>query len=136
MKVNYEARGYDVLENGPIYYSQDVDKTIEWFENVLGWYGTVDARKEDGTVNFAGIAPIPNEITEKKNLTYIGFNVFTGEPSKRVVGYFVVNDAQKVHEYVSRSGWKEYTDVVYQPWGSQEFTVTTIDGSILRIASY
>lgn len=136
MKVDYEARGYQVLENGPIYYSLDVDKTIEWFENTLGWYGTVDARDENGTPIFAGIAPTPNQITEAKGLTYIGYNVFTGDPSKRVVGYFTVDDAQRAFEFVVKSGWSEYTDIVEQPWGGKEFTVTTIDGSILRIASY
>lgn len=136
MKAGYEAKGYVVLENGPIYYSQDIDATIEWFENVLGWYGTVDARNEDGKATFAGIAPIPNAITEKEKLTYIGFNLFVGEPSKRVVGYFTVDNARSVHEYVSQSGWNEYSDIVEQPWGGIEFTVTTIDGSIIRISSY
>ena len=29
MRVEYEARGYVVLENGPVYYARDIDKTIE-----------------------------------------------------------------------------------------------------------
>lgn len=136
MKADYEARGYVVLENGPVYYTQDMDRTIEWFENVLGWYGTVDARDADGKAIFAGIAPIPNEITEEKNLTYIGFSLLLGDPSKRVNAYFVVDQARQAYEYVKRSGWKEFSDLVEQPWGGLEFTVKTIDGSILRIASY
>ena len=128
MKVDYESRGYAVLENGPIYYSQNIDKTIEWFENVLGWYGTVDARDEEGTPLFAGIAPIPNRITEEKKLTYIGYNVLVGEPSKQLVGYFVVDNVQNTYNYVVKSKWEDYTEVVEQPWGGKEFTVTTIDG--------
>lgn len=136
MKVDYGTRGYEVLENSPIYYSKDVDRTIEWFENVLGWYGTVDARDDDGKVIFAGIAPIPNEITEEKNLTYIGFSVLTGEPCQGVTAYFVVDQAQKVYDYVVQSGWRKFTKIVEQPWGGLEFTVETVDGSIIRIASY
>lgn len=136
MKANYESRGYTVLENGPIYYTKNMDQTIEWFEKVLGWYGTVDARDEEGTPLFGGIAPIPNQITEEQKLTYIGYSLLDGEPSKRVVGYIVVDDAQKVYDYIVKSGWKEYTEIVTQPWGGIEFTVKTIDESILRIASY
>lgn len=136
MKVDYESRGYVVLENGPVYYTKDMDRTIEWFENVLGWYGTVDARAEDGTAIFAGIAPISNEITEEKNLTYLGFSLLGGEPTERVAAFFVVDQAKVVYDYVIKSGWKDYTELVEQPWGGTEFTVKTIDGSILRIASY
>lgn len=136
MKADYESREYVVLENGPIYYTKDMDRTIEWFENVLGWYGTVDARDENGKALFGGIVPIPNQITEEQKLTYIGYSLFDGEPSKRVVGYIVVDDARKVYDYVVKSGWEEYTEVVTQHWGGMEFTVTTIDGGILRIASY
>lgn len=136
MKVDYGSRGYEVLENGPVYFTKDMDRTIEWFENVLGWYGEVDARDEDGTGIFAGIAPIPNEITEAKNLTYLGFNVLGGEPIQGIVAYFVVDQAKAVYDFVVKSGWKDYTELIEQPWGGTEFTVKTIDGSILRIASY
>ena len=28
-------RGYVVRETGPVYYTQDMDKTVEWFEGTL-----------------------------------------------------------------------------------------------------
>ena len=136
MRVEYEARGYVVLENGPVYYARDIDKTIEWFENTLGWYGTIDARDEKGDAIFAGIVPIPNEVTEAEHLTYIGFSLFRGEPSDRVVGFITVDDAKKAYDYVVASGWEKHSEIVEQPWGGKEFEVTTIDGSKLRIASY
>ncbi|WP_167957026.1 VOC family protein [Anaerosporobacter faecicola] len=136
MRTEYEKRGYKVLENGPVYYTKDMDRTIEWFETVLGWYGTVDARDENGNAIFGGIAPIPNEITETTNLTYLGFSLLEGEPTNRVVAYFVVDDARAAYEFMLKSGWKEYTEIMEQPWGGMEFRVRTIDGSLIRIASY
>ena len=112
------------------------DGIIEWFENTLGWYGTVDAREENGDAIFAGIVPIPNEVTEAEHLTYIGFSLFRGEPSDRVVGFITVDDAKKAYDYVVASGWEKHSEIVEQPWGGKEFEVTTIDGSKLRIASY
>lgn len=32
-------RGYLVKENGTVYYEKNMDKTIKWFEYVLGWCG-------------------------------------------------------------------------------------------------
>jgi len=37
----FSERGYVVRENGPIYFTKDMDKTVKWFEGVLGWYGVV-----------------------------------------------------------------------------------------------
>lgn len=70
---------------------KDMDRTIEWFENVLGWYGAVNARDDHGIGIFGGIAPIPDEITKKEKLTYLGFSLLCGEPMVRVVAYFVKN---------------------------------------------
>lgn len=136
MILDYETRGYEVLENGPIYFTMNIDRTIEWFEKVLGWYGTVDARDAEGNAIFAGIVPVPKAITEERGLTYIGYSLFVGEPSDRIVGYVIVNDLDRVHKLVVQSDWTEFTDIISQPWGGKEFSVTTVDGSMIRIASF
>ncbi|MBP7177092.1 MAG: helix-turn-helix transcriptional regulator, partial [Thermoclostridium sp.] len=33
---NLKQRGYSVKENGPVYYTQNMDETAKWFETVLG----------------------------------------------------------------------------------------------------
>ena len=40
-------RGYIVRENGPVYFTLDMDKTAKWFEDVLGWYSEIDERNEN-----------------------------------------------------------------------------------------
>ncbi|MDD3243974.1 MAG: helix-turn-helix transcriptional regulator [Eubacteriales bacterium] len=47
MLGNLGERGYMVKETGAVYYTLDMDKTVEWFRNVLGWYGQIDSRNED-----------------------------------------------------------------------------------------
>ena len=59
--------GLKILENDPVHYTEDMNRTFEWFENVLGQYGSIDARGENGKGIFGGISLIPNEITEKRN---------------------------------------------------------------------
>ena len=91
---------------------------------------------ENGDAIFAGIVPIPNEVTEAEILTYISFSLFRGEPSDRVVGFITVDDVKKAYDYVVASGWEKHSEIVEQTWGGKEFEVTTIDGNKLRIASY
>ena len=40
-----QKRGYLVKETGAVYYSMDMDKTLAWFTDVLGWYGQIDAHE-------------------------------------------------------------------------------------------
>ncbi|MCX7772760.1 MAG: hypothetical protein N2376_06570 [Clostridia bacterium] len=42
----FSKRGYLVRENGAVYHTQDMDKTLNWFKEVLGWYGEIDARND------------------------------------------------------------------------------------------
>ncbi len=46
--TKFSERGYVVRENGPVYFTKDMDKTVKWFEDVLGWFGDVVARDKAG----------------------------------------------------------------------------------------
>ncbi len=35
MMSKFSERGYFVKENGPVYFTLDMDKTVEWFETFL-----------------------------------------------------------------------------------------------------
>ena len=43
----FSEKGYFVKENSPIYFTEDMGKTIKWFEEVMGWYSNV-VEKDDG----------------------------------------------------------------------------------------
>ncbi len=36
---DFSERGYVVKETGAVYYTRDMDNTLKWFKEVLGWYG-------------------------------------------------------------------------------------------------
>ena len=40
----FVERGYIVKENGPVYFTLDMDKTVKWFEDILDWYSEIDER--------------------------------------------------------------------------------------------
>lgn len=130
------CKGYRVLENGPIYYTDDMDTIVEWFRNVLGWVANIDARNEAGQGVFGCTMPISDDIVSNKFTSFLGYSLFYGEPLKRVVGYITVDNVDIIHDYILLNGWEKITDIVMKPWGARECTVTTPDGGSIIFSSY
>lgn len=132
MMKGLQQRGYTVKENGPVYYTEDMDATAKWFEEVLGWYVNIDARDEDGKGSYGCALPIPGELVNLKIANFIGIHLFRGEPAKRTVTFMQVEGVEKLIAYVKSNGWTQVTGVTVQPWGGKECSVTTLDGSVMR----
>lgn len=130
------ATGYRVLENGPIYYTNDMDTIVEWFRNVLGWVANVDVRNESDEGIFGCAMPIPESNVSEKLTSFMGFSLFYGEPLKRVVGYITVDHVDNIRRFIQQSGWTEMTEIVCKPWGAREFSVKTPDGGTITFSSY
>ncbi len=130
------CQGYRVLENGPIYYTNDMDAIVAWFRNVLGWVANIDSRNELGEGMYGCAMPIPENLVSDKLTSFMGFSLFYGEPLKRVVGYITVDKVEIIHDYIVFNGWKEITDIIRKPWGARECSVTTPDGGIIIFSSY
>lgn len=132
MLGNLGERGYLVKETGAVYYTEDMDKTMDWFKNVLGWYGQIESRDADNTGNYGCVNNLPIEIESLHLAPFTGIHLFKGEPIKRVIGFMLVQGLDELYTYVKSQGWNEITPVITEPWGSKTCMVTTIDGSILK----
>lgn len=128
----FSQRGYVVRENGPVYFTKDMDKTLKWFEEVLGWYGDVASRNSEGKGEYGCVFDYPGEIAVTHIVPFRGFHLFLGEPVMGVVGFLMVEGLEALHSLIKKSGWEQVSDIYTQPWGARECSVTTIDGSILR----
>ncbi len=129
---NLKERGYSVKENGPVYYTKDMDKTAKWFETVLGWYVNIDERNKDGVGTYGCALPIPGELVNMKITTFNGIHLFYGEPARQTVSFMRVEGVEQLYLFVKKNGWDQITEVKTQNWGGKECQVTTIDGSIMR----
>lgn len=127
-----KQRGYTVKENGPVYYTQNMDKTANWFETVLGWYVNIDERNEAGVGTYGCALPIPGELVNMKITTFNGIHMFYGEPSKSTVAFMRVEGIEELHSFVKGNGWEQITEIRTQHWGGKECNVTTIDGGVMR----
>lgn len=132
MVTDFSKRGYVVKETGAVYYTQDMDKTLAWFKEVLGWYGQIEGRDENNVGTYGCVNNIPIEIEAIHIAPFTGIHMFKGEPIQRMVGFMLVQGVEQLHDFVTKNGWKQITDVISEPWGGKSCEVTTIDGSILK----
>jgi len=128
----YSERGYYVRENAPVYYTPDMEKTCAWFRDVLGWYGDVVARRDDGTAEYGCVFDYPGELIVAGLTPFRGIHMFRGEASKGVVGFIYMKGLERFRQFVLKNGWQKITEIEAQPWGANECRITTIDGSIIR----
>jgi AraC family transcriptional regulator len=128
----FSERGYIIRENGPVYYTTNMDKTVKWFEDVLGWYSQIDERNEDGVGLYGCLYNIPTEI-EKLGITpFTGIHMFYGEPKGEMVSFMRVKGINELYSYVKNNGWDKITEIDQEPWGAKVCTITTPEGYDLR----
>ena len=128
---NLTKRGYTVEENGALYYTEDMDKTAEWFTDVLGWYVGIESRDTAGRGTYGCATPVPGELINIGVAQFHGFHLFVGEPAKRRVGFILVKGVDRLREYVLKKGWTQVSDVRVEPWQARACDVTTPDGSVI-----
>lgn len=124
-------RGYIVKNSGVVYYTKDMDKTVKWFRDILGWYAGIDAKNDEETGVYGCALPFPGELVHMNIANFNGIHFFNGEPHKRTTAFINVQDIGKLYSFVKENGWNEITEVKKQPWGGKTCHVTTIDDSIL-----
>lgn len=128
---DFSERGYVVKESGAVYYTMDMDKTVKWFTEVLGWYGQIDARDENDAGTYGCVCNIPIEIQALHIAPFTGLHLFMGEPQQMMVAFMLVQGIEQLYQFVKKKGWNQITEIKEEPWGGKTCSVTTIDGSIL-----
>lgn len=132
MTRKLKERGYTVKENGPIYYTQNMERPAKWFEDVLGWYAGIDQRDEDGVGTYGCLIPLSVEILNMTLMPYNGLHMFLGEPVKQTVAFMRVDNIDNLYAFVKKNGWTQIGEITRQHWGGKECDVTTIDGGTIR----
>ena len=128
----FSERGYVVRETGPVYYTKDMDKTVEWFEETLGWYSEIDERNDKGECVYGCVYDTPPEFENLHLAPFTGIHLFYGDAKYEVLAFMKVTGIEKLHDFVVQTGWMQISDVTMEPWGSKVCTITTIDGYLLR----
>ena len=130
--MDFSKRGYVVKETGPVYYTKNMDKTVAWFENTLGWYYEIDERDSDGNGQYICVFDLPKEFETLHIAPFTGIHMFYGEPKGGVVAFMKVQGLEALYSFIVNSGWQDVTDIEEQPWGAKMCRITTPDGYILQ----
>jgi len=129
---SFSERGYVIRETGPVYYTKDMDQTVKWFEDTLGWYYEIDEQNADNKGTYGCVYDLPREFENLHLAPFTGLHLFYGEPRTTTVAMMKVSGIDRLYEVVRKSGWTDITEVNVEPWGGKVCTVTTIDGCSLR----
>lgn len=129
----FTEKGYFVKENAPIYFTEDMNETIKWFEEVLGWYSNIVEKDDKGNGLYGVVFDIPPEIEITHLAPFTGFQLFNGKPEQRIISFMQVQNIEKMYAYVISKGWSKITQVETQPWGGKTCSLTTIDGYIINV---
>jgi AraC family transcriptional regulator len=127
----YLTRGYHVSFLMPVYLTKSMDKTSEWFRDILGWFGCAIAHNDKGEGVYGCVYDYPGEIFHTIN-PQRGFYMFHGEPTQGTVGYMhAIGGLDNLYKFVKGNGWDKITEPADNHYGGRGCAITTIDGSIL-----
>lgn len=129
----FSEKGYFVKENSPIYLTMDMDRTVKWFEDTLGWYSNIVERDSDGNGCYGVVFDMLPEIELTHLAPFTGMQIFKGQPEHRLISFMQVKGIEKMHDYIISNGWNEITEVQTQPWGGKTCSLTTVDGYVINI---
>ncbi len=129
----FSEKGYFVKENSPIYLTMDMDRTVKWFEDTLGWYSNIVERDSDGNGCYGVVFDMLPEIELTHLAPFTGMQIFKGQPENRLISFMQVKGIEKMHDYIISNGWNEITEVQTQPWGGKTCSLTTVDGYVINI---
>jgi AraC family transcriptional regulator len=132
MQERIKQRGYTVGNVGSVYLTSDMDKTIKWFEEVLGWYADVEARDDNGNPTYGCAMPFNGELVHLGVASFNGVFLLPGETPKCLISMMGVKNIDNLYNYVKKSGWKQITEITEEAWGARACNITTVDGCVLR----
>ena len=129
----FTEKGYFVKENAPIYFTEDMSKTVKWFEEVLGWHSNVVEKDDNGIGLYGVVFDMLPEVEATHLAPFTGFQLFKGKPEQRIISFMQVQNIEEMYSYIVSKGWSEVTKVETQPWGGKTCCLTTIDGYIISV---
>ncbi len=96
----FSEKGYFVKENAPVYLTEDMSKTVKWFEEIMGWYGNVVEKDELGNGLYGVVFDILPEIEITHLAPFTGFQLFKGKPEPRAISFMQVKNIEKMYSYI------------------------------------
>lgn len=127
----FRARGHYVSDIEVVYFSPNIEQTVRWFEETLGWYGNTFDKNEQGAATYGYVSDLPQDIMETGAIPGKTIHIWPGEAQKRVLAFVRVDDLAAVHALVIKNGWTRITDVFSTGLSRKTCTLTTNDGSEL-----
>jgi len=129
---NLQNRGYQVRDAAPVYFTEDMERTVAWFEQVLGWYSQIDERDKEGKGTYGYVLSVPLFMESAGLVPFVGVHLFRGASVPTTLTFMRVSGIDRMRAHILDSGWTKVTDIVTESWGANTMGITTPDGYLLR----
>lgn len=117
-------KDYVVKGCNPIYYAQDVHKSVKWFKEVLGWYGKEEGLKKDKQKSGFVYSEFSKEHSPDMNT---GICILQGVVDINLSFTVKIKGIEEFYEHVTSKGWYALSNIIIQPDGVKMCTLKTID---------
>lgn len=132
MQEKIKERGYTVGNVGSVYLTPNMDNTVKWFEDVLGWYADVEVRDSNNNPTYGCAMPFNGELVHLGVTSFNGIFLLPGETPQCLISMMGVKNIDNLFKHVKKNGWEHITEIESEAWGARACNITTIDGCILR----
>ncbi len=132
-------RGYLVNYIDIMLHTDSVDKTLEWYNNVLGWNACPGYFDESGKCIYGCVTPDEKNSIINGTRQFTGFHIRKGEFSEHKCGILplvTVEDLEFLLAKIKKSGWKDVSEINNEEWGARTITVKDLNGYVIQFLEW
>lgn len=127
--LKWKEQFYMVRQNDPVLNTPDMETLIDWFEKVLGWYGGIGYRDDQGKGTYGCVYSGEPQGLEKGTRAFTGFHLYREEAGQGIRAVIDVRGLEKLRQRVEKVTGIPQPELCDEGWGSRTFRVSTPCGS-------
>ncbi len=130
--LKWKDQFYMVRHNDPVLNTPDMEKLIEWFEQVLGWQGGIGYRDDDGKGTYGCICMDEMQGLENGVREFSGFHLYRDGYGDGVSAVVDVRGLEKLRLRVEEATGENQPELRDEGWGAMTFLVSTPFGHAIK----
>jgi len=141
----HSLNGYIVSGVDVMLKAVSVDKTLEWYEKVLGWKAHKGMFDENGACCYGCVTLDDKDPIVSGTRGFHGFHIGAGGDAKTagaaekgsgVLPMITVDGLENLKKRIEKSGWKEYSGIEDEGFGANTLTIKDLNGYTIKFLEW